>query len=369
MKNERQGHCEEGRHFPSVSRFLKKHKETGSYKNKPRLGRPCATTPAQDEKLMQLSLNNREKLAMEPNKQWRNFLKEYDYGDSIDLKEIENKTKVVLKHNGVFIDIMDMISHKITAVSTPGTLQVISYGSGREENHVVCPRRVTQRNLVLMFTPVNIIESIATVILILFTKLKEPVKKISKRFSKQKTQSKNSTVGSSCQLQLPGKKEGKSTGLHCCRKMKAIVCNCLTFVLQLCIFEMISAMSFFLDNNSSWGLISLLVLVFEYVAKGVTLSIFIHKYNVPYSRRNMVLAILNQAIPLLKKYSKSGNVISQHDGKDVDLEQRSKNYLKVATLVKVLREFVLVFLSVYILAQYSSRSQTIAFEGFSLLLY
>ena len=123
-----------------------------------------------------------------------NFLKEYDYGDSIDLKEKENNKKVVLKHNGVFFNSLDMTSHKITAVSTPGTLQVISYGSGREEKHVVCPRRVTQRNLVLTFTPMNIIESIATVILIFCTKSKGAVKRFSKRFSKQKTQAKNSTV-------------------------------------------------------------------------------------------------------------------------------------------------------------------------------
>ena len=133
-----------------------------------------------------------------------------------------------------------------------------------------------------------------------------------------------------------------------------MITNCFTFVMQLCIFEMISAISFYFDSNPSWGSISLLVLVCEYVAKGITLSMFIHKYNIPYSRKNMSLAILNQAIPLLTKYSKRD--IPQHESKhlksieNVDLSPKSRNYLRVATLVQVMREFVLVFLSVYILA-------------------
>ena len=55
----------------AVGKFLRKFKETKSFDNRPRSGRPRASTPAQDKKLERLCLKDRRKSVPEHNKAWK----------------------------------------------------------------------------------------------------------------------------------------------------------------------------------------------------------------------------------------------------------------------------------------------------------
>ena len=265
------------------------------------------------------------------------FLHELKFLDKFDLHipNAEENDQATWTRNGYSLGYSNETSIELVADSTPGALQIIRYGNTVIEKHVTCPQSRNQKVICLVFVTINFVQTL--IFLLIFSKVKkvqettgndEDVDNIENFSNDLNVNDDGNVSDDDCgrnedftnvsstssldqephsdpnlfqKLKPTNVFQSLSSATQMLQKSNAWIYSTrsLTFIFNLHLFELITAILYLMSGDLVWGTVTLGLIV---TVSGVKFSIFLLTridFNYGLTRKMLFLAFFNQTIPLV----------------------------------------------------------------------